>query len=130
MSTIKLEILTPNGEIFNGQAISVTLPGQEGEFGVLAEHSSLATLLDAGVIDIEKEDKSVESILINWGMAQVDEEKIVVLVEGAVAIRGENESDVAKALENAKELIESIKDNNPAIATVSVKIESAAQGLL
>ena len=130
MSTIKLEILTPNGEIFNGQAISVTLPGQEGEFGVLAEHSSLATLLDAGVIDIEKEDKSVESILINWGMAQVDEEKIVVLVEGAVAIRGENESDVAKALENAKELIESIKDNNPAIATVSAKIESAAQGLL
>lgn len=130
MSTIKLEILTPNGEIFNGQALSVTLPGQEGEFGVLSEHSSLATLLDAGVIDIEKEDKSVESILINWGMAQVDEEKIVVLVEGAVAIRGENESDVAKALENAKELIESIKDNNPAIASVSAKIESAAQGLL
>lgn len=130
MDTIKLEILTPNGEIFNGQALSVTLPGQEGEFGVLKDHSSLATLLEAGVIDIEKEDKSVESILINWGMAQVDEEKIVVLVEGAVAIRGDSESDIAKALEDAKELIESIKDNNPAIASVSAKIESAAQGLL
>ncbi len=130
MSNLKLEILTPNGEIYNGEAVSVTLPGEEGEFGVLAEHSSLTTLLEAGVIDIEKEDKTVESILINWGMVQVDEEKVIVLVEGAVAIRGENESAVAKALEDAKELIESIKDNNPAIASVSAKIESAAQGLI
>ena len=130
MKMFKLEILTPNGIIYDDKALSVTLPGEEGEFGVLAEHSSLSTLLEAGVIDIEKEDKSVESILINWGVVQVDEEKVIVLVEGAVAIRGENESDVAKALENAKELIESIKDNNPAIATVSAKIESAAQKLI
>jgi len=130
MQMLKLEILTPNGEIYNGKAVSVTLPGEEGEFGVLAEHSSLSTLLEAGVIDIEKEDKSVESILINWGVVQVDEEKVIVLVEGAVAIRGENESDVAKALEEAKELIESIKDNNPAIASVAARIESAAQNLI
>lgn len=130
MNKLKLEILTPNGVIYDGEALSVTLPGEEGEFGVLAEHSSLTTLLEAGVIDIEKEDKSVESILINWGVVQVDEEKVIVLVEGAVAIRGETESAVSKALEEAKELIESIKDNNPAIATVTARLESAAQNLL
>lgn len=130
MSTLKLEILTPDGEIFNGQAISVTLPGEEGEFGVLANHSSLSTLLEAGVIDIEKEDKSVESILINWGVVNVDEEKVIVLVEGAVAIRGESESAIAKALDEAKELINSIADSSFAIATVSSKIESAAQRLI
>ena len=130
MDTLKLEILTPNGEIFNGSAISVTLPGEEGEFGVLANHSSLSTLLEAGVIDIEKEDKSVESILINWGVVNVDEEKVIVLVEGAVAIRGESESAIASALDDAKELIHSISDSNPAIAAVSARIESAAQRLL
>ncbi len=130
MDKLKLEILTPNGVIYNGEAISVTLPGEEGEFGVLAEHSCLTTLLEAGVIDIEKEDKSVESILINWGVVQVDEKKVIVLVEGAVAIRGATEGEVAKALEKAKELIESIKDNNPAIATVTARLESAAQNLL
>ncbi|MFT5660301.1 MAG: F-type H+-transporting ATPase subunit epsilon [Sulfurimonas sp.] len=130
MDILKLEILTPNGEIFNDQAISVTLPGEEGEFGVLANHSSLVTLLEAGVIDIEKEDKSVESILINWGVVNVDEEKVIVLVEGAVAIRGENESAIAAALDDAKELINSIADSNPAIAAVSAKIESAAQRLI
>jgi F-type H+-transporting ATPase subunit epsilon len=130
MEKLKLEILTPNGVIYQGSAISVTLPGEEGEFGVLAEHSSLTTLLEAGVIDIEKEDKSVESVLINWGLVQVDEKKVIVLVEGAVAIRGESEGDIAKALSDAKELIESIKDNNPAIATVTARLESAAQSLL
>jgi len=130
MDKLKLEILTPNGVIYNDEAVSVTLPGEEGEFGVLAQHSCLTTLLEAGVIDIEKEDKSVESILINWGVVQVDEEKVIVLVEGAVAIRGETESAVSKALEDAKELIESIKDNNPAIATVTARLETAAQNLL
>ena len=130
MDTFKLEILTPNGEIFNGEVISVVLPGEEGEFGVLPGHASLTTLLEAGVIDVEKKDKSLESILINWGVVQVDEEKVIVLVEGAVAIRGENESDIANALEDAKKLIKDIADSNPAIASVSAKIESAAKNLL
>lgn len=130
MDTLKLEILTPNGEIYNGKAVSVTLPGEEGEFGVLSNHSSLSTLLEAGVIDIEKEDKSVESILINWGVVSIDEEKVIVLVEGAVAIRGKNESAIAAALDDAKELIDSISDSNPAIAAVTARIESAAQRLI
>ena len=130
MDMLKVEILTPNGEIFNDEVVSVVLPGEEGEFGVLAHHASLSTLLEAGVIDIEKEDKSVESILINWGVVNVDEEKVIVLVEGAVAIRGENESDIAKALEDAKALINDIADSNPAIASVSARIESAAHNLL
>jgi len=130
MDKLKLEILTPNGEIYNDEALSVTLPGEEGEFGILAHHASLTTLLEAGVIDIEKEDKSVESILINWGVVQVDEEKAIVLVEGAVAIRGDSESAVAKALEDAKQLISDIADANPAIASVAARIESAAQKLI
>jgi F-type H+-transporting ATPase subunit epsilon len=130
MDKLKLEILTPNGEIFNGDVVSVVLPGEEGEFGVLPHHASLSTLLEAGVIDIELENKSVESILINWGVVQVDEEKVIVLVEGAVAIRGESESDISKALDDAKELINSIATTNPAIVSVSAKIESAAQRLI
>jgi len=130
MDTFKLEILTPNGEIYNGQALSVVLPGEEGEFGVLAGHASLTTLLSSGVVDVEKEDKSVEAIVINWGVVQVDEEKVIILVEGAAPIRGANESEIAQALEEAKTLINDIADSSSAIATVSAKIESAAQRLM
>jgi len=130
METLKLEILTPNGLIYDGQAQSVTLPGEEGEFGVLPHHASLTTLLSAGVIDFETEAGTTESIVVNWGVVQVDEEKVVVLVDGAVAIRGESESDVAKALEDAKKLINDVSDSNVAIAAVSAKIESAAYKLV
>jgi F-type H+-transporting ATPase subunit epsilon len=130
MDTFKLEILTPNGVIYDGEVVSVTLPGEEGEFGVLAHHSSLTTLLTSGVIDIEIEAKKVESILINWGVVQVDEEKVVVLVEGAVAIRGENESEISKALEEAKTLLNDIADSGIAIASASAKLENAAKNLL
>ena len=130
MDKFKLEILTPNGVIYDDNATGVVLPGEEGEFGVLAGHASLTTLLEAGVVDVEKEDKSVESIVINWGVAQVDEGKVVILVEGAAPIRGENESEIAKALDNAKKLIRDIADSGSAIASVSAKIESAAQRLI
>ena len=130
MDKIKLEILTPNGEIFNGDAVSVILPGEEGEFGVLAGHASLTTLLTSGVVDVEKEDKSIETIVINWGVVQVDEEKVIVLVEGAAAIRGTDESEIAHALEEAKKLISDIADSSTAIASVAARIESAAQRLI
>ncbi|CAI6150792.1 MAG TPA: F0F1 ATP synthase subunit epsilon [Sulfurimonas sp.] len=130
MDKFKLEILTPNGEIFDGEVISVTLPGEEGEFGVLAGHASLTTLLTSGVIDVEKEDKSVEAIVINWGVVQVDEGKVIILVEGAAAIRGADEAEIAEALEEAKKLISDVADSSSAIASVSAKIESAAQRLI
>ena len=130
METLNLEVVTPSGMIFSGSALSVTLPGEEGEFGVLPHHASLTTLLKAGVVDIEKEDKNVESIVVNWGVVQVDEAKVVVLVDGAVAIRGETESEVAKALEEAKTLLSDVSDSNLAIASVSAKIESAAYKLV
>ncbi|HIP20712.1 MAG TPA: F0F1 ATP synthase subunit epsilon [Sulfurimonas sp.] len=130
MDKFKLEILTPNGEIFDGEVIGVTLPGEEGEFGVLAGHASLTTLLASGVIDVEKEDKSVEAIVINWGVVQVDEGKVIILVEGAAAIRGANEAEIAQALEDAKKIISDVADSSSAIASVSAKIESAAQRLI
>jgi len=130
MDTFKLEILTPNGLIFGGQARSVVLPGEEGEFGVLAGHASLTTLLEAGVVDVEKDDKTVEAIVINWGVVQVDEEKVVILVEGAAPIRGNNESEIADALDEAKKLIADVADSSSAIAAVSARIDTAAKKLM
>ncbi len=130
MDTFKLEILTPSGAIFMGNVVSVTLPGEEGEFGVLAHHASLTTLLQAGVIDLETDHKTVESVAVNWGVVQVDESKVVVLVDGAVSIKGASESEIAAALAEAKKLIEDVSDSSAAIASVSAKLESAAQKLI
>ena len=130
MDTFKLEVITPNGVIFEDEAVEVTLPGEEGEFGVLPHHAALTTLLKAGVIDIVTKEKKTESIVVNWGVVQVSEAKVTVLVDGAVAIRGEGESDIAAVLADAKKLLEDVSESKMALASVSAKLESAAHKLL
>ena len=125
MDTIKLSIVTPNGEIFNDDVKTVTLPGKEGEFGVLPGHSSLISSLTVGVIVIEKAN-STEAVAINWGHVKVDEKSVDVLAVGAIALTAGNDSEIAKNIEAAKVLVNSVKDSNISVASVEAKINSFA----
>ena len=125
MDTIKLSIVTPTGSIFNGDVKTVTLPGKEGEFGVLPDHSSLVSTLSVGVIVIEKID-STEAVAINWGHVKVDEKSVDVLVDGAIALTGGKDSEISKNIEAAKELVNSVKDSKVSMAAVEAKINSFA----
>ncbi|MFT7824198.1 MAG: ATP synthase F1 subunit epsilon [Sulfurimonas sp.] len=122
MELMKLEIVTPSGVIFDAEVKQVSLPGSEGEFGVLAQHATLLSLLEAGVIVIETADSKEVAVAINSGYVKVDEEKTTCIVDGAVAISGED-SDLAKALENAKELLNGAEASNTAIASAVSKVE-------
>jgi F-type H+-transporting ATPase subunit epsilon len=125
MDTIRLSIVTPNGEIFNDDVKTVTLPGKEGEFGVLPGHSSLISSLTVGVIVIEKTN-STEAVAINWGHVKVDEKSVDVLADGAIALTSGKDSEIAKNIEAAKELVKSVKDSNISVASVEAKINSFA----
>jgi len=124
MDTIKLSIVTPNGEIFNGNVKTVTLPGKEGEFGVLPSHASLVSALTVGVIEIEKKDGSKEAVAINWGHVKVSENAIDVLVDGAVSLSSDDDSDISEKLKLAKTLVNSVQDSNVSMAAVESRINS------
>jgi F-type H+-transporting ATPase subunit epsilon len=125
MDTIRLSIVTPNGEIFNDDVKTVTLPGKEGEFGVLPGHASLISSLTVGVIVIEKIN-STEAVAINWGHVKVDEKSVDVLADGAIALTSGKDSEIAKNIEAARELVKSVKDSNISVAAVEAKINSFA----
>jgi len=122
MELMKLEIVTPNGVIFDAEVKQVTLPGSEGEFGVLANHAAVVSVLDTGVIVIEKPDGVEIAVAINSGYVKVEEEKTTCIVDGAVALSG-GDSDLAKALEAAKELLKSTESSAQAIASAVGKVE-------
>jgi len=128
MELMKLEIVTPNGVIFDAEVKQVTLPGAEGEFGVLAKHATLVSLLDTGVIVIEKSDSNEVAVAINSGYVKVDEEKTTCIVDGAVALSGDD-SDLAKALDDAKTLLKSTEASNAAIAAAVSKVEHIGKSL-
>jgi F-type H+-transporting ATPase subunit epsilon len=125
MDTMKLSIVTPNGEIFNDDIKSVSLPGKEGEFGVLPHHSSLVSSLTVGVIEIEKKD-SVVAVAINWGYVTVTEKSVDILVDQAIVLNADENSDIAAKLKAAEELVNSVQDANVSMAAVNAKISSFA----
>ncbi len=127
MNTIHLEIVTPDGLIYDGNAKSVVLPGSEGEFGVLAGHAALVSLLKVGIVDVENEDGSHDIIAIDWGYAEVDENRIIVLVEGAVHVAGSSESQIAQSLEKAKALVQNMSSEGGLLNAAFAKIDSAAK---
>ncbi|AWI33841.1 ATP synthase F1 subunit epsilon [Helicobacter apodemus] len=130
METLKLDIVTPEGKIFSNNVKSVTLPGSEGEFGVLPGHVGIVTTLRAGVVEVQRLDDKKEMVAINWGYVRVDEQSVDVLVDGAVDINGGNESEIAKAISDAKKLLEESTDNQLALSMVFSHIENNAKSAL
>ena len=130
METLKLDIVTPEGKIFSNNVNSVTLPGSEGEFGVLPGHVGIVTTLRAGVVEVQRLDDKKEMVAINWGYVRVDERSVDVLVDGAVDINGGNESEMAKAISDAKKLLEESTDNQLALSMVFSHIENNAKSAL
>ena len=125
-NTIQLSIVTPSGEIYSDNIKSVVLPGKDGEFGVIANHSSLVSSLTVGVIEITKTDATIEAIAINWGHVKVNEKSVDVLVDGAVSLSGSDSSIIAQNIEDAKKLVSSVEDSNISMAAVESRISSFA----
>jgi len=122
MELMKVEIITPDGVVFDDEVKQITLPGSEGEFGVLAGHTTIVSLLDAGVMLIEKADGKELSVAINGGYVKVEEKKTLCMVDGAVALSGED-SNLAKALADAKNLLEKAQTSSTTIAAAIGKVE-------
>lgn len=84
---MELEILTPVKKLFSDTVYGVQLPGIGGSFEVLDKHAPLVSALKAGKLKVLK-DKSMKNIAlytIQSGFVEVLNNKITVLVEGAVA---------------------------------------------
>ena len=96
---LELEIVTPEKLAFADTVDAVTLPGSEGELGVLPHHAPLVSNLGVGELRIRK-GGSEESFAIVGGFLQVLPDKVVVMAETADVA---SEIDLDKAQEARKE---------------------------
>lgn len=80
-SNMKLEILTPDKKVYEGEVRSVTVPGTMGSFEVLKDHAPIISTLEDGKVIIRK-DNTEETIYIKGGVIEVLNNSIMVLAEG------------------------------------------------
>ena len=81
---MQLDILTPQKKLYSGEVTAVQLPGTNGLFQVLNNHAPLISSLGEGTIKIDAEGGS-QTFAINSGFAEVLNNEVSVLVEGATA---------------------------------------------
>jgi F-type H+-transporting ATPase subunit epsilon len=83
---MQLEVLTPEKKIFSGEVYGVQMPGISGSFEVLDKHAPIVSALKAGTLKILTDKTNTTSYEIKGGFAEVINNKVSVLVEGAVEI--------------------------------------------
>ena len=109
---LSLEVVTPFRTVLKEDVDSVTLPGIEGEMGILPQHVPLLTILDAGIMSYLNGDGKTEAIAVHWGYAQVDGNNVRVLAELAETAAEIDLPRAQEAEKKAKELLKSGKPNS------------------
>ena len=84
LSTLNLEILTPEKKLYSGEVYGVQMPGISGSFEVLDRHAPLISALKAGRIKVLKDKQNhTATFEIQGGFVEVLNNRVTVLVEGA-----------------------------------------------
>lgn len=78
-NTFKLTIATVDTMLFNSDAVSVTLPGSEGELTILAHHEPLITILKRGAITV-RDGGEQKVFAIEKGLLETSNNQVTVLV--------------------------------------------------
>jgi len=106
MATLKLEILTPEAKIFEGDVDSVQLPGAEGDMGILPMHETLVTQLNAGEVRIAQKGQ-IHILAIGEGFAEITGHSVAVLTDGAINEKDIDEKLAEEAVKRAEDLLKS-----------------------
>jgi F-type H+-transporting ATPase subunit epsilon len=103
----RVEVLTPEGEVFNDGVEMVSTRTAIGSIGVLANHQPLLGMLEPTELRLYKSDSEVERFAQGEGYIQVAENEVLVLVEEAIP---PNDLDAADLRDRARRAEESARE--------------------
>jgi F-type H+-transporting ATPase subunit epsilon len=92
-NTLKLEIVTPDGQAYSEDVEMVTIPGVEGEMGIYPQHVPVVTQIVPGELLVRKDGRD-QLLAIGEGFVEITAERVAIMAD--MAIRAEN-IDEAKA---------------------------------
>jgi F-type H+-transporting ATPase subunit epsilon len=119
-TTLKLEIVTPDGKIYSEDVDMVTLPGVEGQLGVYPQHVPLMTQLVPGEIIVRKDAKDY-FLAVGEGLIEVMPDHVAVLTDMAIAAEHIDEAKVEEARQRAEaRLHDKLSDEEVASINASV----------
>ena len=80
--SLNVRVITPDKVVWDADVDEVILPSSTGQIGILSDHAPLLTALDIGVMRL-KSNTDWTSIVVMEGFAEVEDNKITILCNGA-----------------------------------------------
>jgi F-type H+-transporting ATPase subunit epsilon len=80
---LTVRVIAPDKTVWDAAADEVILPSTTGQLGILSGHAPLLTALEAGVLRVRGEDKTWVPIALTGGFAEIENNEVTVLVNGA-----------------------------------------------
>jgi F-type H+-transporting ATPase subunit epsilon len=109
--TFNFELVSPERRLIAEPATMAVIPGEEGDFGVLPNHSAQVASIRPGVVQIFSPDQAgPRRIFIAGGFADVSAHNCTVLAEEAVNVSDLNQADLEQTLRNLREDLGLAKD--------------------
>jgi len=105
--TIHAQVLTPEGAMFEGSILGITVPGASGSFQMLYNHAPIVSSLDVGQVVIKKTDGSEIIFAVSGGFVEMSDNHVTLLAERAVKPEHIDIDQAEKDLAAAKEKIKS-----------------------
>jgi len=117
---LRLEIVTPYGQILSEDVDEVSTSGTEGDFGVLPGHIPFITTLKIGMLTYKK-GNDIGYVFINSGYAEVSADKVIILADSAEKSEDIDVERAKAAIQRAEERLKKAEEVDFARATASLE---------
>ncbi|MCC7410468.1 MAG: F0F1 ATP synthase subunit epsilon [Gammaproteobacteria bacterium] len=128
-STIHVDVVSAEAQIFSGEAQFVVLPGELGELGIYPRHTPLITRIKPGTVRIKAIGSAEEELVfVAGGILEVQPRVVTVLADTAIRGRDLDEAKALEAQQRAQEALRSATDRQE-VATVEAELAMLAAQL-
>ena len=99
------ELVSPEALVLGGEASEVVVPGSEGYFTVLANHSPFMTTVKPGIVDVKMSDGEAKRIFVRGGFADVSPAGFTLLAEQATMLEDIDMNALEADINTAREAV-------------------------
>ncbi len=105
MSTIHVDVVSAEGEIFAGDAQMVFAPAVEGEVGIAPRHAPLLTKMSPGEVRVRDAAGDEHSFFVSSGVLEVQPYRVTILADTALRAKDLDEAAAMEAKRRAEETL-------------------------
>jgi F-type H+-transporting ATPase subunit epsilon len=126
-NTIHVDIVSPEGQLFTGEANMVFAPAMEGDIGIAPRHAPLLTTLRAGEVRVQVQGEEEHTFWIGGGALEIQPHVVSILADTAARAKDLDEAKAQEAKNQAEAALRDSKDKVDLARAQAELVQAIAQ---